>query len=49
MKKLMTLMAAVALTFGAVTVFAQPDAPAKKSTKAPVKKSTKTPKKSTKV
>jgi len=41
MKKLMTLMLGLGLAFGAVTVFASPNAPQKKSTK----KSTKAPKK----
>jgi hypothetical protein len=45
MKKLMTLMAAAALTFGAVSMYAAPQ----KTKSTTVTKSTKTVKKSTKV
>ncbi|MGD0871554.1 MAG: hypothetical protein ABSB88_18540 [Bryobacteraceae bacterium] len=52
MKKLMTLMAAVALTFGAVTMYAAPQktksTTVTKSTKTATAKGTKTVKKSTK-
>ena len=53
MKKLMTLMAAAALTFGAVSMYAQPTPKKKstttitKSTKTATPKGTKTVKKST--
>ena len=51
MKKLMTLMAAAALTFGAVSMYAQPtkSTTVTKSTKTARAKGTKTVTKSTKV